>query len=224
MMLLSVACGSQCAAEVIAYDNIGPVSRRQGYYLGSGNNISGEAKLAQRFTPTTSGQLSKLELTMYFMPFENSALQLKNIDELTLSIVPDENGKPGATNLWSEVFINKTEVSGIYPSSFNVANGLSLDEGKNYWLVAATTSEGMFPYTWWLDGSENRGTTAQNFIKAPAGAVTGEWLVNYQWNPQVKPPQLGLRVSVHVPEPAAAALMIIASATLLTVRRRTISI
>src|SRR5690606_39070698 len=125
VMLFSVLHSTHCAAAVIAYDNITDALHLGGTYIGKVDY--GEIKLAQRFTATTSGQLSKLAMTLVFFPTQRSGL-IQNIDEITLSIVADENGKPGTTDLWSEVFIDKTEPAVSWPgyqplSSFSVANG-----------------------------------------------------------------------------------------------------
>ena len=55
------------------------------------------------------------------------------------------------------------------------------------------------------------------WVNGPPSLATGEWRIE---NQQGLSQEFGLRVTV-IPEPAAAALMLVASVTLLTMRRRT---
>lgn len=172
-----------------------------------------EFKQAQRFTPATSGKLTKLDL---LLDFQQSNALGHNVDELTLTIVADDNGIPGSTELWSQTYFDKVTRRQSDPStsSFNAANGIVLEEGLQYWLVATTPSTGNTKYIWWYTDTEKNEPRAMYQIR---GLVTGQWIVNLNYDDILR--YFGLRVTV-IPEPAAPALMVAASATLLAVRRR----
>ncbi len=219
----ALVCAGNCAAGLVAYSNLGtPIA---GAVLGVIPTVFyGERELirAQRFTPTTSGRLSRLELLMDFAT-QRYVGRPRNIDQLTLRLVTEENGLPSNTELWSQLFVDQSFRSTGFPdassiSSFDVDAGLTLQEGMHYWLTATAISIGDTPYVWHYTSAdvEPRG---RYFVRGNEPDALGRWLVT----PGVPNGELGLRVTV-IPEPAAAALMLAASATLLAVRRRILCI
>lgn len=208
-------CIGQCAAGVLAFSNFNPdlFYNSGGWGVGSVLDIY-EFKQAQRFTPATSGKLSKLDL---LFDFQQSNALGHNVDELTLTIVADDNGKPGSTELWSQTYLDQATRRRDDPStsSFNAANGIVLEEDMQYWLTATTTSAGNNKYIWWFTDPGKNEPRAVYYIR---GFTTGQWIVNQNY--EDFPYEFGLRVTV-IPEPAAAVLMLAASAALLTMRRRT---
>lgn len=216
VILLGITlCIGQCAAGVIAFSNFDPdlYYNSGGWGVGSVLDIY-EFKQAQRFTPATSGKLSKLDL---LFDFQQSNALGHNVDELTLTIVADDNGKPGSTELWSQTYRDEATRRRDDPStsSFNAANGIVLEEGLQYWLVAKTPSAGNTKYIWWYTDT---GKNEPRAIYQIRGLVTGQWMVNLNYDDILR--EFGLRVTV-IPEPAAAALMLAAGAALLAMRRRT---
>lgn len=217
----SILCAGRSTAATVAYSNFDPTdnSTGRGYRLGNqGDDF--ETRVAQRFTPTSGGRLTKIELTLQYLPGEWSHGPI-NRDELTLVIVPDVNGKPSDDELWSQLYLDKTQRMGPSQphSSYEVTNGIALLEGASYWLVARATSEGYSPYDWSMAQSATTEDRALFYIRGTSSVVVGEWLVNHWYN-GVNDQELGLRVTV-IPEPAAAAPLLAASATLLAFRRPT---
>lgn len=181
---------------------------------------NGEFKLAQCFTPSVTGKLSRLDLLLKFNP---ATYLGANFDELTLRIVSDENGIPAGAELWSQTYVNETTriQDDSSSSSFGAANGIELELGTQYWLTATTmpTALTSAPYRWSFTDTRKNEPRATYYIRGvPNGQwPVGQWIVN-QYD-DVYPFEFGLRVSV-IPEPAATALMLAASAAFLAVRRR----
>ena len=217
--LALAAHGDRCMAAV-AFNSFGPNDTYGSTGLHwQGSNFNEEVKLAQRFTPQISGQLSKLELGLSY-----SGQNGQSGDEITLAIVPDVDGKPGAAELWSQTYIDSVpfRAQNQGANSFSVSGGPLLQEGTKYWLTSTTPpSSGL--HLWWLSPFPHE-PYALYFIRGTFNQVVGEWHV------RESPTWFGapvyshaLRVSV-VPEPAAAALMIAAIATFLAIRRRAVSL
>ena len=222
VVILSVAASpAQCVAEIIAFSNYDPgLAYDSGAWV-VGPIGSGEYKLAQRFTPSVTGKLSRLDLLLKFNP---ATYLGANFDELTLRIVSDENGLPAGAELWSQTYINETTriQDDFSSSSFGAANGIELEQGAQYWLTATTIPRALTsaPYRWSFTDTGKNEPRAKYYIRSvPNGQwPVGQWIVNQYHD--VYPFEFGLRVSV-IPEPAAAALTLAASAALLVVRRRT---
>jgi hypothetical protein len=222
-MLCLAARSSQCVAEVIAFSNYDP-----GSVYNSGGWVIGPAagpyefKLAQRFTPSVTGRLSKLDLLLEFNPVNYQGL---NVDELTLRIVSDENGIPAGAELWSQTYFNEaTRVQDdSSSSSFDAANGIELKQGAQYWLTATTIQGALAlgPYRWWFTDTGKNEPRATYYIRGVQNGQwpVGQWIVNQYYDQY--PFEFGLRVTI-IPEPAAPALMLAASATLVAVRRRSV--
>lgn len=200
----------QCFGGNVAYDSFGPddTITEQGSYQGF--YIAFERKLAQRFTAQASGLLHQIEMAVtYSDSLDNQG------NEITLAIVPDIDGKPGTGELWSQTYIDQVgffyEAKGA--TSFSASGGPLLQMGTKYWLTSSTPTDAGL-HTWW-------------HVTTPHEPIAIYWLqgggahIENEWNVLDAPgdPGFGLRVTV-IPEPAAATLMLAASATLLAVRRR----
>jgi hypothetical protein len=211
--------GDRCAAAV-AFDSFGPNDTYGSTGANwQGNHPTAEVKLAQRFTPQVSGQLSKLELGLTSFDSQNGL----SGDVITFAIVSDIDGKPGTTELWSQTYIGnvppRTQIQGA--TSFSVSGGPLLQEGIEYWLTS-TTPPTSGTHTWWLSPFPHE-PYAFYFIRS-FNQVEGEW------NVRESPTWFGAPVYSHalrvtvIPEPAAAALMLAASATFIAMRRRALSL
>lgn len=220
-VVVSIAIhGSQCAAGIIVYDNLPP----GGYYprvlFGLGKYPHNVSQAAQQFTPASSGRLATLDLPILF------GGRWQHADDLTLTIVSDDNGLPSAAKLWSQTYIDKVRSNHLpaentLPLSFDVENGLILQAGTRYWLIATANPVHAELVHYWAFTQDQTADPPALHIDNPQPDwpewPVGEWfLFNGMSNVEGT---LGLRVTV-IPEPATAALMLAASATLLAVRRR----
>jgi hypothetical protein len=212
-VLLVAICGDRCFADFIAYNNFGTNPIYQPIATWQGSWDSEEGMTAQRFNAKVGGRMTKLETGMTFSP----TLHELNVDDITLSLVPDDNGKPGTQVLWSQNYI--CNVPTIFGSiaSFDVEGGPNLTAASKYWVMSRSTSIGRGPHAWSFANQPASEPYAYYYFRSNI-FTTGEWVV-----PQEPPAyryERTLRITV-IPEPSAAALMLAASATLLTVRRRT---
>jgi len=206
-----------CAAA-IAFNNFGPNET----YGSPGGNWQGryhdqEVKLAQRFTPSISGQLHWIGMGLTY----TDGLNDQSGDVVTLAIVPDVDGKPGASELWSQIYIDKVTNRGFLQGAtgFQASGGPSLQAGTSYWLTSTTPSTAGL-HLWWRSPMINE-PPAIYFIDGGGVHPEGEWDVLDSPNQLgLLDPGFALRIVV-IPEPAAAALMLAASAAFLAVRRRT---
>lgn len=218
--ILIVVCGGRCFADFIAYNNFGvnPIYQSVGTWQGSSG--LDEAMQAQRFTANLGGQLTKIETGMRFNSPGQGLSFASNVDRLTFSLVPDDNGKPGTQELWSQNYGGNVPTVFGAIASFNVLAGPTLVPGSKYWLISRSTSIGSTPHVWWLANPPANEPYAYYYLRG-ATIPTGEWVVNRGPSTSPRGNERALRVSVMIPEPTAAALMLAASATLLTVRRCT---
>ena len=215
-------CGGRCFADVIAFDNLGANQRYTKLGVAQGSSDSEEDMLAQRFTAKVGGRMTKIETGMNFNVPGIASPRNLNVDDLTLSVVRDDNGKPGTQVLWSQNYIDNVPTGWGRIASFNVEGGPTLETGSKYWVVSRSTSIGRAPHTWYMANRPVSEPYAVYYFRSNI-FTTGEWVVG---GVAGTPPRLferTLRVTV-IPEPAAAALMIVASATLLAVRRQTVSL
>ncbi|WP_145433415.1 hypothetical protein [Lacipirellula limnantheis] len=217
--LLVVVCGGPCCADVVTFNNFGsnPIYQPAGTWQGSAEGGSEETMLAQRFTAKFGGRLAKIESGMTFN-FPSQGSDPNNVDYLSISLVPDDSNKPGSQVFWSQNYINNVPITVGAIASFDVQAGPTLKAGSKYWVVSRSTSIGTTPYVWWLANPPASEPYAYYYFKSIA-AVTGEWISGN--TPPHRRHEFSLRVTV-IPEPAAAALMLAASATLLAICRRTI--
>ena len=149
------ATAARCAsAGVIVFNNFAPDGSyaNHGNWQGSFDNY--EIMLAQRFQPSHGGRLEEIALGMTRSFFAG------NVDELTLTIIPEENGRPGITPLWQQTYVSAlTNYLGAI-AEFPVAGGPILEAGTKYWVTSRSTSIGFRPHTWWesrLSNQEPRG-------------------------------------------------------------------
>ena len=212
--------GSQCAAGIIVYDNLPPTPYYPRVLAGLGMRRDYVSQSAQQLTPASSGRLATLDLPILF------GGRWEHADDLTLTIVSDDNGLPSAAKLWSQTYIDKVRSNHLpaentLPLSFDVENGLILQAGTRYWLIATANPVYAELHHYWAFTSNATADPQALHIDNPQPDwpewPVGEWfLINGMSNVEGT---LGLRVTV-IPEPAAAALMLAATATLLVVRRR----
>lgn len=200
-------------AGVVAFNNFGPNDSYQNAGNWQGSLFNDEMMLAQRFIPSVSGPLGKLELGLFFLgPVSEDTSA--NVDELTLSVVADVNNEPGAQELWSQLYVDKSPTEFGHVAGFEVNAGPSLTAGTKYWLISKSPSTGTTPHTWYRSPGPHEPLAVQH-IRSEVGHPLGVW------NVFADSPGFALRVTV-IPEPAAASLMLAASASLLAMRRRTI--
>ncbi|MBL9165912.1 MAG: PEP-CTERM sorting domain-containing protein [Planctomycetaceae bacterium] len=166
--------------------------------------------------------MTKIETGMRFNVPGIASPHNLNVDDLTLSIVRDDNGKPGTQILWSQNYIDNVPTGLGCIASFNVEGGLTLETGSKYWVVSRSTSVGTTPHTWYFANLPASEPYAVYYFRSNNSSIpTGEWLVNGAPGLPSRLIERTLTVTV-IPEPAAAALMLAASAALIAVRRRTI--
>ena len=145
VVLLIVVCSGRCFADFIAFDNLGANQRYTKLGVAQGSSDSEEDMLAQRFTAKVGGRMTKIETGMNFnVPGVESPRNL-NVDDLTLSLVRDDNGKPGTQVLWSQNYIDNVPTGLGRIASFNVEGGPTLETGSKYWVVSRSTSIGRGP-------------------------------------------------------------------------------
>ena len=218
-VLGAFVCASNGSASAIAYNSFGPNDTYESYGNWQGSDFFGETKLSQRFTPQASGVLNKIELGFFFTPPELGGITEQNVDELTLALVPDVNEYPGTQVLWSQFYAGNSPTDFGSVANFDVIDGPTLEAGTKYWLISRSALVGYRPHSWYrAPSSDVPLPSPEPFAIANPQTAGGQW-VRLTWPHD---PGFALRVTV-VPEPAAAALMIAASATLLAIRRRTVS-
>jgi hypothetical protein len=199
-------------AGVVAFNNFGPNDTYRNEGVWQGTLFPQEVMSAQRFTPSVSGSLVRLELGLIFhAPASEDTRDI--VDELTLSLVADVDGKPGTQALWSQLYVDQSPIEFGHVAGFDVIAGPSLTADTKYWLISKSPSTGSTPHTWFGALGPHE-PSAMQFIRSASGHPLGVW------NVFTDSPGLALRVTV-IPEPAAAALMLAASAALLAFRRRT---
>ncbi len=212
-LLLSV-WRNDCAAGIVAYNNfsVGDTYLNQGSWQGSSDDM--EVMLAQRFTPTASGKVEKLELAMRFTdrwrPFDDN-----NLDELALSIVQGHSGSPGTNVLWSQTYTgNVPHGRGVI--SFDVVAGPVLQAGAKYWITSRSTSFGFRPHGWSSADAAIEPLGAFN-IRASSGFIQGQWAIA---DPTTRPFvfERTLRVTL-VPEPIVGAMLVVGAAVIFAYRR-----
>jgi hypothetical protein len=210
-VLLGIAvCSSSCAAGVIAYNSFGPNDSYSFSGNWQGSFFDHEMMLAQRFTPSVGGPLDKIELGLFFHA-PSSERNAENVDELTLSLVADVNGKPGTQELWSQFYAGNSPTEHGPVASFDVAAGPTLNAGTMYWLTSRSTPVGFTPHVWDRSLTPHE-PLALHYIRGGGPTLEGVWTVH------TDSPGFAMRVTL-IPEPAAAALMLAATVTLVAIRR-----
>src|SRR5690606_3102151 len=145
-------CGGRCFADFITYNNLGvnPIYQSVGTWQGSAEGPYEEAMAAQRFTANIGGRLTKIETGMRFNPPGEGFTFVRNVDDVTFSLVGDDNGKPGTQVLWSQNYLGNVPTVFGAIASFNVQAGPALMSGSKYWVISRSTSIGSTPHVWWL--------------------------------------------------------------------------
>ena len=216
-VLLALVGGDHCIAGFIVYNNFGPSDSYTELGTSQGSNFLAPVAtmLAQRFTPMTSGVLDKLELGLIFNP-PNSSLNWGNVNEVTLALVPDLDGRIGTEILWSQFFANHAPLDHGSIATFPVTAGPNLEAETTYWLISSSTPGGYATHTWFLaPSSDTPLATPGVFAISNPQIPGGEWMRFFDSHA----PGYSLRVTV-VPEPAGLAMLGLAGTALLGRRRR----
>jgi hypothetical protein len=185
---------SVARADVITYEGLGAANT----FGPSGNwfgNLSGTSfTIAQKFTPTVSGNFDELYAAIDSDMYTSAR-------SYTLRLLADQSNSPG-TVLWQTT-------SQTWPVAedtiFHLGglNGPWLTAGQSYWLQADNPASGI-AHSWMINNQGYLGSFATSFNG-------GAWQINDG------EPVRGLRVLVAVPEPVSLALLL---PGLLLLRRR----